>query len=197
MSDARARPAGRIAGATVGGRRAYDAARAGVELELKPRRVTVYGAELVSVDRALASWIVDLEVSKGTYVRSIARDLGRSLGCYAHVSELRRTFSGPVTQDVCLTLDELAEGGVDLVRERCLDPAATLGLAVRDLELGEIADVMNGRRIEPGTLRGGEKIEAGQRVALVFDGALVGIWHREGARLVCDSNFPQGIEGVR
>ena len=187
----------RYSAVSVGGRRAYDAARAGVELELKPRRVTVYGAELVSVDAALATWTVDLDVSKGTYVRSIARDLGRSLGCYAHVSELRRTFSGPVTLAACITLDELAEGGADLVRERCLDPAATLSLGVRELELGEISDVMNGRRIEPGTLRGGEKIEAGQRVALVFDGALVGIWYREGARLVCDSNFPQGIEGVR
>lgn len=187
----------RYSAVSVGGRRAYDAARAGVTLELAPRRVTVYGAELVRALPEERAWVVDLDVSKGTYVRSIARDLGRSLGCHAHVSALRRTFSGPVTLADCLTLDELAEGGCALVRERCLDPAATLGLAVRDLALEEIADVMNGRRIELGVLRSGAEPVSGQRVALVFAGALVGIWHREGARLVCDSNFPQGIEGVR
>ena len=56
---------------------------------------------------------------------------------------------------------------------------------------------MNGRRIPAGELRWGGSPEPGGRVALVFGGALVGIWRREGARLVCESNFPQGIEGVR
>lgn len=96
-----------------------------------------------------------------------------------------------------MTLDELSERGADLVHERALDPAATLGLAVRDLELEEIADVTNGRRIYAGLLRGGDAPAPGQRVALAFAGALVGIWRREGGSLACESNFPQGIEGVR
>ena len=187
----------RYSAVSVGGRRAYAAARAGEELELSARRVTVHDARLVSVDPEAAAWVVDLDVSKGTYVRSIARDLGRSLGCLAHVSGLRRTFSGPVTLAECVTLDELAEQGAPLVRERCLDPAATLGLPVRDLSLDEVPDVMNGRRIQPGALRSGAAPGPGERVALSFGGALVGVWRREGARLVCESNFPQAIEGVR
>ena len=187
----------RFSAVSVGGRRAYDAARAGDELELAPRRVTVHGARLAHVEREARAWVVDLDVSKGTYVRSIARDLGRDLGCRAHVSALRRVFSGPVTLADCVTLDELAAGGMALVRERALDPAATLGLPVRDLALEEIADVSCGRRIMPGALRSGEEIPSGQRVALAFGGGLVGIWRREGARLVCESNFPQAIEGVR
>lgn len=187
----------RYSAVSVGGRRAYDAARAGEELELGARRVTIYGAEFVSVDAERRAWTVDLDVSKGTYVRSIARDLGRELGCLAHVSELRRTFSGPITLDDCLSLDELAERGAELVHERALDPAAVLGLPARELLVDEIPDVMNGRRIAAGALRDGVAPDPGARVALVFAGALVGIWRREGARLVCESNFPQGIEGVR
>lgn len=186
----------RFSAVSVGGRRAYDAARAGQELELAPRRVTIHGAELVSVDPAARAWVVDLDVSKGTYVRSIARDLGRELGCYAHVSELRRTFSGPVTLGACVDLEALEARGAELVHERALDPAAVLGLPVRELALEEVVDVSCGRRIAAGTLRDGHEPASGEHVALVFAGALVGIWRREGAHLVCESNFPQGIEGV-
>ena len=187
----------RFSAVSVGGRRAYDAARAGEELELAARRVTIFGAGLVEVCPDERSWVVDLDVSKGTYVRSIARDLGRDLGCLAHVSDLRRTFSGPVTLDACVSLDELTERGAELVHERALDPAAVLGLPARELLVDEIPDVTCGRRIAAGTLRDGGAPEPGARVALVFAGALVGIWRREGARLVCASNFPQGIEGVK
>ena len=182
----------RFSAVSVNGRRAYDAARSGEELELAPRRVTIHAARLVEVRPAERAWVVDLDVSKGTYVRSIARDLGRELGCLAHVGELRRTFSGPVTLADCVSLDELSERGADLVHERALDPAAVLGLPVRELLVDEIPDVMNGRRIAAG-----DDLVQGARVALVFAGALVGIWRRDGRHLVCDSNFPQGIEGVR
>ena len=185
----------RFSAVSVNGRRAYDAARAGEELELAARRVTIHAARLVEVRAPERSWVVDLDVSKGTYVRSIARDLGLELGCLAHVGALRRTFSGPVTLSDCVGLDELAEGGAALVLERALDPAATLGLPVRELALEEVTDVMCGRRIPAGTLRSGTVPSPGERVALVFGGALVGIWRREGGRLACESNFPQGIEG--
>lgn len=190
----------RFSAVSVGGRRAYDAARAGEELELKARRVTIYGADLVGVDAERRTWTVDLDVSKGTYVRSIARDLGKSLGCLAHVRDLRRTFSGPVTLEDCLSLDELAERGAELVHERALDPAATLDLPLRELSVDEIPDVMCGRRIPAGIVRdasGARETSHGERVALVFGGGLAGVWRCEGRRLVCESNFPQAIEGVR
>ena len=190
----------RFSAVSVGGRRAYDAARAGEELELKARRVTIYGADLVGVDAERRTWTVDLDVSKGTYVRSIARDLGKSLGCLAHVRDLRRIFSGPVTLEDCLSLDELAERGAELVHERALDPAATLDLPLRELSVDEIPDVMCGRRIPAGIVRdasGARETSHGERVALVFGGGLAGVWRCEGRRLVCESNFPQAIEGVR
>ena len=185
---------------SVGGRRAYDAARSGEALELAPRRVRVYRACVLGVDPAARTWELSLDVSKGTYVRSLARDLGRRLGCLAHVSSLRRTFSGPVTLADCVTLEELEAGGAALARERALDPVATLGLAERPLALEEVVDVSCGRRIAPGTVRdaGGERApEAGERVALTLGGGLAGIWRREGRLLACETNFPQAIEGVR
>ena len=176
---------------SVNGRRAYDAARAGEALELKARRVRVFGAELLGVDPDARTWELDLDVSKGTYIRSIARDLGRELGCRAHVGALSRTFAGPVTLADCVSLDELESGGAGLVHERCLDPVATLGLPARELALEEVSDVMCGRRIEAGGVAGG------RRVALTFGDGLVGIWRFDARHLVCESNFPQAIEGVR
>lgn len=186
---------------SVGGRRAYAMARAGEQVELAPRHVTVHDARLVGVVADERAWVVDLDVSKGTYIRSIARDLGRDLGCYAHVSALRRTFSGPVGLDACVTLAELDAGGADLVRERCLDPVAVLGLPARELGYAEVADASCGRRIEPGLVTdadGARREPApGERVALTLAGGLAGIWERRGASLVCSTNFPQAIEGVR
>ncbi len=176
---------------SVNGRRAYDAARAGEALELKPRRVTIHGAELLGVDPQARTWELSLDVSKGTYVRSIARDLGRELGCLAHVCALERTFAGPVTLADCMGLDELEAGGAELARERCLDPVAALGIPARELRVEEIADVMCGRRIDAGGAA------HGARVALTFGGGLAGIWRCDGRHLVCESNFPQAIEGVR
>lgn len=185
---------------SVNGRRAYDAARAGEALELAARHVCIYGAELRRVDPEARTWELDLDVSKGTYVRSVARDLGRDLGCLAHVCALARTFAGPVTLADCVSLDELESGGADLVRARALDPVATLGLAPRELAFDEISDVACGRRIACGLVRDGatsREPAQGERVALTFGGGLVGIWRRDARRLVCESNFPQAIEGVR
>ena len=185
---------------SVGGRRAYDAARAGEELELSARRIRVYDARLLSVDAGAGSWELSLDVSKGTYVRSLARDLGRRLGCRAHVSALRRTFSGPVTLADCMTLEELEARGVELVHERCLDPVRVLGLPERALGLDEVVDVMNGRRIGLGSVRDGGDLRQpapGERVALTLGGGLAGIWRRDGRHLVCETNFPQAVEGVR
>jgi tRNA pseudouridine(55) synthase len=83
---------------SVGGVRAYDRARKGQEVELKSRRVSILSAVLLDVvadgPDGQPCWDCAFTVSKGTYVRSIARDLGVSLGSAAHLVELRRTASG-------------------------------------------------------------------------------------------------------
>ena len=76
----------------VGGRRLYELARQGVEIPREPRPVTIFRLELGRFEPPFAALSVDC--SKGTYIRSLAGDIGRELGCGAMLAELRRTVSG-------------------------------------------------------------------------------------------------------
>jgi len=85
----------------------YKLARKGVELELEPRPVTVYGLGMVVLDTAAGTLELDLECSRGFYVRSLARDLGEALGCGAHVATLRRIGVGGFDVADAVTLETL------------------------------------------------------------------------------------------
>ena len=92
----------------VGGERAYDLAREGAEFDLAPRKVTIHAARLVEVpdpDHA----VVEIECGKGTYVRSLVRDLADALGACGHVSALRRTRVGPFSDAAAITLELLED----------------------------------------------------------------------------------------
>jgi tRNA pseudouridine55 synthase len=93
----------------INGERAYDLARDGEEVTLAPRPVTIDALEIISLGEDEA--VLEAHCSKGTYVRAIARDLGRHLGCLGHVTVLRRTRVGPYTLEDTVTLDELEEAG--------------------------------------------------------------------------------------
>jgi tRNA pseudouridine55 synthase len=87
------------------GRALYDYARAGVEVERAPRRVTIH--ELRVRDWQAERLVLDVICSKGTYVRTLAEDLGELLGCGAHLAALRRTASGTLKVEQAVTLDRL------------------------------------------------------------------------------------------
>jgi tRNA pseudouridine55 synthase len=94
----------------VGGRRAYDLARAQTEFELKPRRVMVHAITLEDQpDRDHA--VFEVHCGKGTYMRSLARDLGRATRSVAHIVELRRLTVGPFTEADAISLDSLESMG--------------------------------------------------------------------------------------
>ena len=90
----------------IGGRRLYDLARRGEEIERPARPVTIARLELTAWQPPVAR--LALDCSKGTYVRSLAHDLGAALGTGAHLSALRRTAHGPFTLADAVTLEELA-----------------------------------------------------------------------------------------
>lgn len=92
----------------IAGERAYDLAREGETVELKPRAVHVYSLILLGASDDEAEF--SMECGKGAYVRAIARDLGRKLGCLGHVTALRRTRVGPFTEADAFTLDEIETG---------------------------------------------------------------------------------------
>lgn len=100
----------------VAGRRAYAMARAGATVELAPREVTIHRLELVSWDdrdpaRPIA--VLDVDCSAGTYVRSLARDIGEATGSGGYLGALVRTASGPFRLDDALPIDRVREAAAD------------------------------------------------------------------------------------
>ena len=110
----------------VQGRRLYDLAREGEEIERKARPVDIYALEIITWQSP--DLTLDIRCSSGTYIRSLAHDLGHSLGCGAHLRALRRLESGPFSLAHGHTLDELqslkAEGSFE---SALLPPQAALG----------------------------------------------------------------------
>lgn len=127
----------------VGGQKAYNAARSGKALDLKPRAVEVYSLEVLSIDAsnpAQPVWKVRAHVSAGTYVRSLARDLGATVGTCAHVGALRRVRAGALDIGQCVSLEALeAEPFAYL-----LDPIALLGVRFVYVEDAVAKRVKNG-----------------------------------------------------
>jgi tRNA pseudouridine55 synthase len=96
----------------VDGKPLYKLAHQGIEIERKPRRVTIYALELLSIQGDTLE--IDVSCSKGTYIRTLAEDIGEALGCGAHLSGLVRTEAGPFHLDDAVdmaTLEHLAEEG--------------------------------------------------------------------------------------
>ncbi|MCM2291748.1 tRNA pseudouridine(55) synthase TruB [Allorhizobium sp. BGMRC 0089] len=89
----------------IAGERAYDLARDGETVEIPSREVEIHRLTLLKTEQDRAFF--EVECGKGTYVRSLARDFGRDLGCYGHISELRRSFVAPFAEEMMVPLDEL------------------------------------------------------------------------------------------
>ncbi len=139
----------------VGGRRLHEAARAGEEVSRTPRRVRIDALELLafgpaSDGRRLVQ--VSVRCGKGTYVRTLAADLGRALGVPAHLAELRRTRSSGFALEEALPLEALEararEGGPEAVLERVVPPALALrGVPEARVSRAEALDLAHGRFI--------------------------------------------------
>lgn len=150
------------------GKPLYAYARAGVEVEREPRRITVYGIRLMEFSGERV--VVDVDCSKGTYIRTLAEDIGEALGCGAHLTALRRTRIGELSVDAAATLDELAALTPD-VRDTRLAAADALlsGLPRVSLTEAESLGFRNGQSVRrPG--------QAGDRYrAYDSAGALIGL----------------------
>jgi tRNA pseudouridine55 synthase len=104
----------------VDGKALYQLAREGKEVERQPRRITIHGLELLSHSGDTMS--IAVRCSKGTYIRTLAEDLGELLGCGAHLSALRRTASGPLVLEDAVTLEQLETMNDDERLGRLLPP---------------------------------------------------------------------------
>lgn len=169
----------------VDGRRAYDLARAGEDVQLKAREVTVSRLDVVAERRQGA--VVDLDVvvdcSSGTYIRALARDLGSALGVGGHLTALRRTRIGPFSVSDAVRLDD-----IDRDRLRLSAAAAAEVLGRFDVTVEEARDLRHGKRLSGAA----ERLPSSPIAAVDPDGVLVGIVERRGADVKSVMNMPEG-----
>lgn len=133
----------------VAGERAYALARRGEEVRLSPVRVSVHAADLLGLAEGVAT--VRFVCSRGTYIRALARDLGRTLGVGAHLVALRRTRSGTATIAGAAPLDQLDRASL----ARNLRPMASILETWPRVEVSreDAADLRLGRAINVGAIR--------------------------------------------
>lgn len=142
-----------VSAVKVDGRRAYARVRAGEQVELAPRRVTVHAFELRErrdpatgqPDPAGGDLAVRVACSSGTYVRALARDLGEALGCGGHLTSLRRTRVGPFRVEDAMTLEEFAERGPAAITP--LTRAVARAFPARQVDAVGARAVAHGRRL--------------------------------------------------
>jgi len=134
----------------VDGKRAYDLARAGQKVNLKTRAITVHALTIADVS-ASNEITLSAHVSKGTYIRSLARDIARALGSCGHVTYLRRTKAGPFLETQAISLDKLNEiangaqlNDLLLPLEAGLDDIPALSLSQTDAQAVRQGRVVSG-----------------------------------------------------
>ncbi|GAB3599841.1 tRNA pseudouridine(55) synthase TruB [Microbacterium tumbae] len=168
----------------IDGRRAYDRVRAGEQVQLAAREVTVSRFDVEG--RRAGDGVLDLDVvvdcSSGTYIRALARDLGAALGVGGHLTALRRTRVG--------SFDVADAVGVDAIEgTRILAPAEAAGMILQRLDVtaDEARDLRHGKRL-PGAA---PRLDGVRAAAVDADGLLVGIVERRGADLKSAMNMPE------
>ena len=133
----------------IDGKRAYDLARAGAVVEMKSRNVTVHDLYINSVASvgALNAVTLTADVSKGTYIRSLARDIAYALGTVGHVSMLRRTRAGPFSLQSAISLDKLNAFGQGASQEDIILPieAGLVDIPALNLSPEQARAVQQGR----------------------------------------------------
>ena len=167
----------------VAGVRSYKRARRGDEVVLKSRRVHIHAMEMIGYDFPRLG--VRIHCSAGTYIRSLAADLGRTLGCGAYLAELRRLRAGGLGLDKALTLEQVASlSRVGQIEKALVHPRLALSeLATVELNEGKLVDFAHGKAIE-------HPAGAGPReVCAVFDDSetLFGLarWEQGALRPLC------------
>ena len=165
------------------GVRAYERARAGEIVELAPRAVEVTRFEITMWDEShpeepLMGAVLD--VSSGTYIRAIARDLGAALGCGAHLVALRRIGSGPFTVAQAHTMEAIAEAALGGSLTQLLLPLDAGIEVIPAITLGELGTdlLRDGAAIPDALLHEHLPVSVGEQVRLIAEGVLVALGRR-------------------
>ena len=184
---------------------AYKAAREGTCIELETRAVTVYearfdasGTEHIELADSqgntrmyeLPYWDVHFHVSKGTYIRALARDIGAYLGCGAFLGALRRTAVANEDIGCACTIDELETQAHNAEPFSWCDPVGLLGFPVIELDERQTQHVTNGRELDCI-----DRFDDGY-VSCVKDGKLLAVYCVQDGRVRPATVIPGGVSGV-
>lgn len=148
------------------GKKLYEYARSGENVEVPVRKITIYKLELLDFDFDKQQARVYIECSKGTYIRSIANDLGAALGCYGFLSKLIRVKAGKFMVENSLPLDEF---DIETVKTLLIPPLKMLDFKQYELNENTFAAVKNGMKIKASGFNNGEL------TALVYNSVLVSV----------------------
>ena len=159
-----------VSAVKIGGKRAYQLAREGVDVQLAERSVRIDRFDVMAIRREDPFLDVDVEVdcSSGTYIRALARDLGEALGVGGHLTALRRTRVGGYSLEHARTLDDLAEHPA---LSYTLDEACLAAFPRRDITAAHAVDAAHGRPLPPAGIDGvyAATDSAGRVIALLED----------------------------
>lgn len=143
----------------VNGKKLYEYAREGKDVKIEPRKVTIYKIELKSFDEIKQQAEISIKCSKGTYIRSIANDIGVNLGCFGHLVKLIRTQSGKFLVENSVQLDDLD------IKNKIQSPLEVLSLP--QINVNDIMHerISHGMSIKTNT----DKIKIGDFLILIYN----------------------------
>lgn len=154
----------------INGKKLYEYARNGEEVKIEPRLVTVDELKLLNYNKEKKSLELFISCSKGTYIRSIANDLGKELGTYGHLIKLVRVKAGDFTVNDSIQLDALND--IETVKEKILNPIKFLHNTIYELNSEEYKQISHGASIKAqyNNFTAGTKF-----ITLTYKGNIVGI----------------------
>lgn len=163
------------------GKKLYELAREGKQVERAARRVSVYDARLLSFEGT--AFELEVSCSKGTYIRTLAEDIGKALGCGGHISQLRRLKTGPFDGDAMWTLEALEALTDQTAREAELMPVDVLvdhlpSLALDDSAYGRLAHGQSA------SLAIGDSLPPDALARLYYDESFIGLGVVKGSQEV-------------
>lgn len=140
----------------VNGKKLYEYAREGKSVEIKPRKVTIYKIELKNFDYDNQVAQVYVECSKGTYIRSIANDLGKVLGCGGYLTRLIRTKAGKFLLENSKKMEDFSSK--EIVENNLIEPISMLNYETYSLNDSEKIDISNGKPLLNKSIKNAENL---------------------------------------
>ena len=176
--------------------RLYKLAREGKSAEIASREVEIFSLDLISPLNSDNVFEIDVHVSKGTYIRSLARDIGEYLGCGACLTALKRTYTGGFSLDECVSLDELNEENISkylLREERAVEYLRKVSVTEK-----QATRFCNGGQLDFDRLKINNFVD-GELIRVKYSDKLLGIGvadlPKNQLAVKCVINYP-GVEGI-